>query len=49
VDKENGNRRRNRKGKIAPEKVQMARSRVKKEKRKREELPGNNKRAEIGD
>jgi hypothetical protein len=42
LDKENGNRKRNTKGKVATERVQIGRSRLKgqKEKRKREELPG---------
>jgi hypothetical protein len=40
MDKENGNRKRSTKGKVATERIQMGRSRGKKRKEKMEELPG---------
>jgi hypothetical protein len=48
MDKENGNRKRSTKGKVATERVQMGRSRSKK-KKKGKSYRGNNNRGEIGD
>jgi hypothetical protein len=49
MDKENGNRKRNTKGKVATERVQMGRSRCKNRKEKGKSYRGNNNRGEIGD
>jgi hypothetical protein len=49
MDKENGNRKRSTKGKVATERVQMERSRGKKRKEKGKSYRGNNNRGEIGD
>jgi hypothetical protein len=49
MDKENGNRKRSTKGKVATERVQMGRSRSKKRKEKIKRYRGNNNRGEIGD
>jgi hypothetical protein len=48
MDKENGNRKRSTKGKVATERVQMGSSRSKK-KKKGKSYRGNNNRGEIGD
>jgi hypothetical protein len=45
---ENGNRKRNTKGKVATERVQMGRSRSKKRKAKEKNYRGNNNRGEVG-
>jgi hypothetical protein len=47
MDKENGNRKRSTKGKVATEKVQVGKSRSKKRKEKRKSYRGNNNRGEI--
>jgi hypothetical protein len=47
MDKENVNRKRSMKGKVATERVQMGRSRGKKRKEKGKRLRGNNDRGEI--
>jgi hypothetical protein len=49
MDKENGNRKRSTKGKVATERIQMGRSRGKKRKEKGKSYRGNNNRGEIGD
>jgi hypothetical protein len=49
MDKENGNRKRSTKGKVATERVQMRRSRGKKRKEKGKSYWGNNNRGEFGD
>jgi hypothetical protein len=48
MDKENGNRKRNTKGKVANERVQIGRSRGKKRKEKGKCYRGNNNRGDIG-
>jgi hypothetical protein len=49
MDKENGNRKRSTKGKVATERVQMERSRDKKRKEKGKSYWGNNNSGEIRD
>jgi hypothetical protein len=49
MDKENGNRKRSTKEKVATERVQMESSRGKKIKEKGKSYRGNNNRGEIGD
>jgi hypothetical protein len=49
MDKENGNRKRSTKGKVATGRVQMERSWGKKREEKGKSYRGNNNRGEIGD
>jgi hypothetical protein len=49
MDKENGNRKRSAKGKVATKRVQMGWSRAKKRKEKGKSYRGNNNRGEIGE
>jgi hypothetical protein len=49
MDKENGNRKRSTKGKVATKRVHMGRSRGKKRKEIGKIYRGNNNRGEIGD
>jgi hypothetical protein len=49
MEKENGNRKRSTKGKVATERVQMGRSRGKNRKEKGKNYRWNNNRTEIGD
>jgi hypothetical protein len=49
MDKENGNRKRSTKGKVATKRVQMRWSRAKKRKEKGKSYRGNNNRGEIGE
>jgi hypothetical protein len=49
MDKENGNRKRSTKGKVATERVQMGGSGGKKREKKKRRATANNNRGEIGD